>query len=298
MSATPSLSRRLRRRLEAGLMRLLLLVFGMFGVDRASAFGGAMGRMIGPHTAASRVAMRNLRACFPRMAGAERDAIVRDMWDNLGRTVAEYAHLDAFRFDTAQPRIKLIGGEFIDQAVAGGKGGIFTAGHFGNWELPPLAMAQRGLPVMEVYRAASNPLADAIITGLRRDHITPDQAAKGPGGARMMLQWLHQKKYIAMLVDQKLNNGISAPFFGRPAMSPPAAVQLARRFGCPVIPVTIRRTRGARFEMRIEPPIVIPKTADRDHDVLAGVTEINLRLERFIRAYPSQWLWLHRRWPD
>lgn len=298
MSATPSISRRLRRQFEAGLMRLLLRVFGMLGVDRASAIGGALGRLIGPHTAASRVARRNLQACFPQMTEAGRDAIARDMWDNLGRTMAEYAHLDAFRFDAADRRINLIGDEFIDQTVAGGKGGIFTSGHFGNWELPPLAMAQRGLPVMEVYRAASNPLADAIITGLRREHITQDQAAKGPGGARMMWQWLRQKKYIAMLTDQKLNNGVSAPLFGRPAMSSPAAAQLARRFGCPVIPVTIRRTRGARFEMQIEQPIFIAQTADRDSDVVAGVTELNLRLERFIRAYPSQWLWLHRRWPD
>lgn len=298
MTAAPSFSRQVRRQIEAGGMHLMLQLFRLLSVDRASALGGRVGRLLGPRLGVTRIAKRNLHACLPEMPAAERDKIISGMWENLGRTMAEYAHLDAFQVHAEGARIHITGGEVIDQVVADGKGAIFVGGHFANWELPPLALVERGLRVMEVYRAASNPLADEIITGLRHDYITPHQAAKGTRGARMMLKWLREKNYITMLVDQKMNDGISAPFFGRPAMSPPGAAHLARRLGCPVILVTIRRTIGAHFLVNVEAPLLAPHTADSDADVLAAVTEINARMERFIRAYPSQWLWLHRRWPD
>lgn len=297
MSGSPSFARRLRRHAEAALMRLALRVFRLPGLDRASALGGMLGQAIGPRLGVNRIAWRNLRACLPEKSEAEIAAIVHGMWDNLGRTAAECAHLDRFQCYAADSRVEVRGVEFIEQAVAGGKGAIFVGGHLGNWELQPLAVAQRGLAVMEIYRAASNPLADAIITALRRRHVTPHQIAKGGAGKRMMLRWLQQKNYIAMLVDQKMNDGIEAPFFGRPSMCPPAAAQLARRFGCPVIPVTMHRAGGAYFVQTFEAPIFVPQTGDRERDVLAVVSEINARLERFIRAHPSQWLWLHRRWP-
>lgn len=267
-------------------------------VDRASALGGTLGRKIGRRLGVTEVARRNLRACFAEKSEAELGSIISAMWDNLGRTAAECAHLAAFQIYAPDSRIKISGGEFIDQAVAGGKGAIFTGGHLGNWELQPLALTQRGLTVMEVYRTATNPLADAIITRLRHDYVTPHQVPKGTAGARSLLQWLQQNNYIAMLVDQKMNDGIAAAFFGRTAMSPPAAAQLARRFGCPIIPVTMYRAAGAYFVQQFEAPIFVPQTADRGADVLKAVTEINARLERFIRAHPDQWLWLHRRWPD
>ncbi len=294
----PTPYRRLRRATEAALMRGLIGLLRLMPVDRASAMGGAIGRALGPRLRVTRHARRNLQACFPEKTIAEIHGIIRAMWDNLGRTAFEYAHLSSFRFYTPDSRIEVRGLAHIDRAIAQGRGAIFVSGHFANWELLSAGLAQRGLPVMTVYRAASNPLADEIITALRSAMGTPHQAPKGPAGARMLLSWMRERKYVAMLADQKMNDGAEAEFFGRPAMCPPAAAQLARRFGCPIVFATIRRTSGAHFTVEVQEPFFVQETANRNADILAGVTEINRRLETFIRAYPSQWLWLHRRWPD
>jgi len=294
----PTLYRRMRRAAEAGLMRALLALLGRMPVDRASDLGGWIGRSIGPGLGVTRRAARNLRACFSEKSEAEIAAIITGMWDNLGRTACEYAHLKDFRFYTPDSRISVHGLAHIDQAVAQGKGAIFVSGHFANWELLTAGLVQRGLPVMAVYRAASNPLADEIITELRRDLGMRHQAPKGPAGARMLLNWMNARNYVAMLSDQKMNDGVEAIFLGRPAMCPPAAAQLARRFGCPVIFASIRRTRGSHFIIEVEEPFYVPRSGDRAGDIMAGVTGINRRLEAFIRRYPEQWLWLHRRWPE
>ena len=290
--------KQLRWRVEAMAMRLLLGLFRMVGVDRASGIGGWVGRTIGPRLGVTRRAERNIRACFPDKSDSEITAIICEMWDNLGRTVAEYAHLGAFRIYAPDSRVTVTGMEHLERIVGQGNGAIFVSGHFANWELPPIAASHRNLKTMEVYRAANNPLADEIILNLRRTHVTPYQAPKGSAGARKLVPWLKQGNYIAMLVDQKMNDGIEAPFMGRPAMSPPAAAQLARRFGCPILPATIRRIGGAHFVLDVEEPIYVAQGDDREADILAAVTETNRRLEKFIRAYPGQWLWLHRRWPD
>jgi KDO2-lipid IV(A) lauroyltransferase len=279
-------------------MRALLSGLRILSVDRASGIGGAIGRTIGPWLGVTRRAEQNLHACFQEMNDAQIAAIIREMWDNLGRTAFEYAHLDRFRFYENDSRVTVRGMEHVDQVIEAGKGAIFVSGHFANWELLSAGLVQRGLPVMTVYRAASNPLADEIITALRSKMGTPNQAPKGPAGARMLLSWMNARKYVAMLSDQKMNDGVEAVFFGRPAMCPPAAAQLARRFGCPIIFASIRRTRGAHFIIEVQEPFYVPQSSDRAGDILAGVNEINHRLEAFIRAHPAQWLWLHRRWPD
>ncbi len=294
----PTPYRRMRRASEAAVMRALLFLLRRLSVDRASAIGGAIGRTIGPRLGVTRHAEQNLRACFSHMNNAQIRTIICEMWDNIGRTAFEYAHLDKFRFYEKDSRVEVRGMEHIERVIGAGKGAIFVSGHFANWELLASGLVQRGLPVMTVYRAASNPLADEIITGLRHAMGTPHQAPKGPAGARMLLSWMGGRKYAAMLSDQKMNNGIEAPFFGRPAMCPPAAAQLARRFGCPIVFASIRRTGGAHFIIEVQEPFFVNESKDRAGDILAGINELNRRLEAFIRAYPAQWLWLHRRWPD
>jgi len=100
-----------------------------------------------------------------------------------------------------------------------------------------------------------------------------------------------------MLVDQKMNNGIAVPFFGRPAMTAPALAQLALRFDCPVVPARVVRLNGAHFQLIVYPPLEVAKTGDREHDTLTLMTQVNTMIEGWIRERPEQWLWLHNRWP-
>lgn len=286
-----------RYRMEAAALRVTLALLRAVGLDAASAVGGFLGRAIGPRTGRSRKAERELRRTFPEKGEAEIAAILREMWDNLGRTAAEYAHLDKFHCYRPGGRIEVVGVEHIDRARATGKGAVCVAGHFANWELLPLAASEREAFVGEVYRAPNNPLVDEWITERRRELIAPVQIPKGRKGMREMVAHLRRGGHIAMLVDQKLDDGISVPFLGRAAMTTAAPAQLALKFGCPIVPACIERLGGARFRITVFPPIEMEATGDADADVAAITARINAMIGDWVRARPGQWLWVHNRWP-
>ena len=288
----------LKWRVEAFMLRLLLVFFRLLGPDISSATGGMIARFVGPNLGVSKRAYRNLELIFPGIAIEEADRIVRDMWENLGRTAAEYAHLDKFDPYCAGGRMTVRNRDRLETLLAEGQGVIFVGGHLGNWELQTIAATRMGIQVMAVYRAANNVLVDAIIADLRARHVTPHLAPKGAAGARQLVGWLRQGHSAAMLVDQKMNDGIAAPFLGQMAMCPPAPAQLARRFNYPILPAMIRRVGGAHFEIVLGEPVRVAHSEDRDADILDAVTAYNAQLEAFIRRYPEQWLWLHRRWPE
>ena len=263
----------------------------------ASGAAGALACRIGPALAVSRRARRNLRRAMPELDEAAIERIIRGMWDNLGRVAAEYAHLDGYHAYRHSGRIEVVGAEHVREIAADGKPAIFFSGHFGNWEVAPLALTQAGLAVTGVYRAANNPLVDRLINRARRP-IGTRLAAKGADGARDMLAALRQGRHLAILVDQKANDGIAVPFFGRDAMTAPAVARLALRFGCALVPVRVDRLPRARFRITVEPPFPAERSGDKRRDTLATMTTINRKLESWIRARPEHWFWLHNRWPD
>jgi KDO2-lipid IV(A) lauroyltransferase len=191
-------------------------------------------------------------------------------------------------------RIEIEGLEHIDAVLAKPKPLIFFSAHCGNWELFGPAAAWRGIPLNLVYRAPNNPYLDWLFT--ERGNIGADMIPKGTAGARKTLQVLMQGKALGLLVDQKMNDGIAVPFFGREAMTAPALAQFALKFKCPVVPGHVVRLKGARFRLIIEPPLPIPDSGDRHADILAIMTTVNRMIENWVRAHPEQWLWVHKRW--
>ena len=288
---------RLGYALEAAPVALALGLFKLLPVDAASALGGRIARFVGPLLPVARVARRNLERCFPEMDAAQRRRVLRDMWDNLGRVLAEYPHLGDFTSYAPNAHVEVIGVENVDLLRDDGKPGLFFSGHLGNWELNSHSVFMRGIPIVLFYRAPNNPFVDAMLTRAR-GHVATRSIPKGPRGARDGISVLARGGHIGMLVDQKMNDGIAVPFFGRPAMTAPALAQLALRFDCPVVPARIERLRGTRFRLTFYPPLEIPRTGDRSTDVRAIMTEVNRILEGWVRETPSQWLWPHRRWPD
>jgi KDO2-lipid IV(A) lauroyltransferase len=285
---------KLKFRLEAVLARALLALFGALPLRAASALGGAVGRTVGVLAPAlSRRAEKNLRRALPELDDAARAALLRGMWDNLGRTAAEFPHLHRMT-EVPAGNLEIVGREHL---AALRDGGLVFSGHLGNWEAMTPALRLLGLPVHGVYRAANNPLTDALINRQRSKYLT-SLAPKGREGARRLLALAKARAPVGMLVDQKLNDGLAVPFFGRPAMTAPALAQLALRFDLPVAPVRCERLGGARLRLTIYPPLAPPRSGDRAADVLRLMTEVNATLEAWIRERPEQWLWLHRRWPD
>jgi KDO2-lipid IV(A) lauroyltransferase len=218
------------------------------------------------------------------------------MWDNLGRVAAEYPHLRSIRVFEPDGRVETRGFENVDRARAAGRRMIFFSGHLANWEIAALAAGQYGIDIAQIYRAANNPRVDRLVARLRGE--IGELIPKGRVGSRRAVAALRRGGHLSMLVDQKLNDGIAVPFFGRAAMTAPALALLALHYDCDVLPARVERLGGARFRLTIHPPLPLVKSGDHHADVLALMVTVNATLEGWIRERPEQWFWLHRRWPD
>jgi len=294
---TKSLFTTLRRAGEASLAWLAYGLFRALPVDAASAFGGWLASVVGPRLPVSRRAHRNLELALPERSAGEIYGLVRGMWANLGRVTAEYAHLDKFRCYEPNGRVEVVGIEHLDAVRDSETGALFFSAHLGNWEILTLGATQRGLALVQIYRAANNAAVNRLMARARRP-VGGALHPKGHRGAREATAALGRGEHVAMLVDQKLGEGISVPFFGRPAMTARALATLALRHHCPVLPARVERLRGATFRLTIYPPMTIPDSGDRKADALAFMVSVNAVVEGWVRERPEQWLWLHRRWPE
>jgi KDO2-lipid IV(A) lauroyltransferase len=292
----PSPPARWNHRLEAAIAGFAGWVVGLLPLDWASALGGAMGRWIGPRLGITKRARTNLRDAMPGLSEAEAASIIRGMWDNLGRVAFEYPHLRRIEVFATDGRVETSGLEHLDRALAAKRSVIMFSGHIGNWEIAALAGGQYGIDVAQIYRAANNPLIDRMVARLRGDQ--GELIPKGTVASRRAVAALRRGGHLSLLADQKLNDGIPVPFFGRDAMTAPALALLALRFDCDVLPVRVERLTGARFRLTVHPPLPMPRSGERDADVAALMLEVNRTLEAWIRERPAQWFWLHRRWPD
>jgi Kdo2-lipid IVA lauroyltransferase/acyltransferase len=293
-----TLSRRLRYGLEASGFFLVIFFFRLFSIERASALGGWIGRSLIALTPASRRGMANLRLAFPEKNDAERASILKGMWDNLGRVMAEYAHLDKMRWMGTNARIEVSGVDIFDSARARGKGIIFVCGHFGNWEILQKPAREYGLTGATVVRPTNNPIVNRWLEKLRTRNGMPEQVAKGPHGTRRVFTLLRKGDTVCFLVDQRASEGILVPFFGLDAFTTPAPAALALKLGSAVVPVWSERTSGARFHMHIYPVMEAPDTGNPDRDLVEFTAAITRFIEERIRERPEQWLWIHKRWVD
>lgn len=274
--------------LEAVFVYAFYGFFRLLPVDAASAVGGWIGRTIGPRLGANRKVRRNLTMAMPELSEAEIDAIIRGMWDNLGRVLAEYPHLG--KFDSS--RVEIVGAQHVEAAKAKGGPFILAAGHLANWEVMPVTTLKQGINAQLVYRHANNPYVEKLMQHARAPAGTRF-ARKGVAGARSVHGAMRQGEVVAMLVDQKHNRGLPIPFFGRPAMTATAIAELAIKYNAPLFMGRCERLDGAYFRVTVTPALDVSS-----NDVAEILTRINAQLEAWIRERPAQWLWLHKRWSD
>ncbi len=276
--------------IEAAVLYLLFTAFRQFSLDSASTIGGLMARSVGPYLSAHKTARENLKIVFPKLSRNEQNKLLDKMWDHLGRVAAELAYLQN---DAILKRIKITGAENLPPH---GKPAFMFSGHVGNWELLSCISQASGRPITGVYREANNPVVDDMITRIRSPRYV-NLIPKGRQGAVKIARAIKNNESIALLVDQKMNDGISIPFFGLDAMTAPAIAELALRYDAPIIPARVFRTHGANFEGTIYPPLSYQKTGDKEKDVYNIMLAINQTLEGWIREHPEQWFWVHKRWP-
>jgi KDO2-lipid IV(A) lauroyltransferase len=269
--------------------------------DRIADSTGAFVRRVGPFFPEHRTGRANLAAAFPEKSAVEIEEILRGVWDNLGRIAAEFAHLDRiWDFDPARRwsgRVEIspeTEGRFW-QLHEDGKPALIFAAHLANWELPALAAAAYGLNGAILFRAPNvGSVATAIreIRGTNMGTLIPT----GIGAPSAVAAALERGTHVGILVDQFFYQGIDVEFFGRPCKTNPMIARLARRFDCPIHGTRAIRLPDHRFRVELTEPIEPRRDRAGDIDVHATTQLITTIVEGWVREYPEQWLWLHRRW--
>jgi len=256
-------------------------------------------RLFGPSFSVSKVARRNLKAAFPEKSDAEISALVRGVWANMGRLSAEFAQQDRlWDYDPAHPdtgRIEVVGAQIFQRLRDDGRPALFFTAHTGNWEMCAIAGAKFHVPGGVLYRAPNNRQAAALIEEMRAGTM-PGLIRAGRDAGRVMARMLGEGQHLGMLVDQYWTGGPEITFFGRPCATNPTLARLARQFDCPVHGMRVIRLPGARFRVEITEEVVLPRDAEGKIEVVGAMQAVTSIIEGWVREYPDQWLWLHRRW--
>ncbi len=179
-----------------------------------------------------------------------------------------------------------------------GEPGLIFSAHLGNWELPAICAAHFGLEATAVFRPPNNVAAARLVREVRRSTMG-GLAASGPGAAFRMQGVVERGGHLGQLIDQHFTRGVVVDFFGRPCLANPLLAKLARHYDCPVHGVRVVRLPEGRFRLDLTPPLHLPRDADGRIDVAGAMQAMTAVVESWVREYPGQWLWMHRRWrPD
>src|SRR6266403_3757782 len=269
-------------------------------VKTANLFGRVT-RFIGRRLREDRIGRENLTAAFPEKSSEEIETILAGVWDNLGRVGAEFAHLDhIWEHDPARPEdsrieIQTRTHELFAQLRLDGKPALIFASHLANWELPALAAAAHGLDTAFLYRRPNIASADRAIQEIRAVKMGTLIAA-GRDAPIKLAEALQNGQHVAMLVDQYLTNGVEVTFFGRKTRANPMLARLLRQVECPIHGVRIIRLPGHRFRAELSEEVKPVRDASGQIDIQGTIQAVTSVVEGWIREYPDQWLWLHRRW--
>ena len=283
--------KKVRYFIEYILVSCLMMIFKNLSPSTASNCGGMIARHLGPHLSINRKVKRHILKAFPLLNEPAIDKIVYDMWDNLGRTFAEYPHLEKI----GKHHVELVGSDILDDINRAEQPAVLISAHLANWEVAaPCFLLQKNFAMDLIYRAPNNPHVDIILENYRSLFGKLKTYPKSKTGMRGVVDALSKKRHIGILIDQKFNGGIEANFFGAPAMTSPVFVQLAQKYKCPLVPARIERIGSAcRFRVTLFRPIDY-----QNREPLDVITEAHQFLEESIKLNPGQWIWLHRRWRE
>jgi Kdo2-lipid IVA lauroyltransferase/acyltransferase len=269
-------------------------------VKTANLFGRVAG-VIGPKLREQRIGRANLTAAFPEKSPEEIETILAGVWDNLGRVGAEFAHMDHIwdhdeeHPDAGRTELSRRTHELFHQLRLDGKPALIFASHLANWEMPALAAVAHGLDTAILYRRPNIASADRIIQEMRQVKMGTLIPA-GRDAPLRLAEALQKGQHVAMLVDQYLTGGVEVTFFGRKTRANPMLARLLRQVECPVHGVRIIRLPGHRFRAELTEEVQPVRDEHGKIDIQGTTQAITSVVEGWIREYPEQWLWLHRRW--
>ncbi len=282
---------RIRYFLEYIPLYLIYRLCRALGFSKTSALGGFIGRTAGyVYAKINGVADNNIHRAFPNLTTSERNDLIKRACDNMGRTFFEYFVLDIADQD---PKFKCtqVNGEIMELLASDQPPIMLFSAHLGNWEVGAKNITDSGYSLTPIYRPINNPYVDALILKCRGQVVT-SQIAKGRRSGIESIRTLKAGTNMVVLADQKYNEGLDIPFFGTPAKTADGFVKLAKASGAKIMPIVVTRHNKTEFMVRLSSDIMDPEVLSID-EIL---TKCNTHIEDWIKTYPEQWFWFHRRW--
>ena len=271
---------------------ILFLIFKLLGYKAASNFGSFIVSILGPMFRSKKIIRNNIQKSLFLTDDNKISNIINNMWSNYGRILSDYIFIKNFRSGELDQYIKIEGNEILDKIKSEKKPVIFISGHFNNFELMAMQIEKHGINVTAIYRPLNNIFLNKVMESIRVKYICKKQIKKGMSGIRQMIEFFKKDYSIAIMIDQRVSEGIHSNLFGRPALTTTIPAQMVRKFGCDIVPVYIERINKLNYKMKVFKPITF-----RKEDSLEGITNhLNHWLEKMIKNNPNQWIWTHNRW--
>ena len=275
----------------------LFIIFKIIGLKNASNLGSIIGKFIGPLFRSKRITEQNIKIGLGELDKKKESEIINDMWSNIGRTFAEYVFLKDFKFNkTNFNHMKINGINYLDEIKKNNETVIFYSAHFANFELMAMELDKFGIKCAAIYRPLNNFFLNPLMEYLRMKYICPNQIPKGKMGIREIISKVKDGYSIALMVDQRVGEGPRIPFFKKTAHTTTIPAQLALRYDCKLVPISLERKEGINFEMTVHKPYKIEKTGNDEEDTKNITLKINQIIEKMILNNPKQWIWSHNRW--
>jgi KDO2-lipid IV(A) lauroyltransferase len=270
----------------------LFIIYKFLGLKISSHFSGKLFETFGPIFRSKNLIKTNIQRAIPKINTSKIKIITKDMWNNYGRTLSEYMFLKDFRNDQFRSNINITGKEILQKIKLEKTPVIFVSGHFSNFELMAMEIEKSGVNLSAIYRPLNNIFLNILMERIRKKYICKNQIKKGTSGVRELLR-LYKKGYsIALMIDQRVSQGIKSKFFNEEAFTTTIPAQFIKKFNCKVVPISIERHNGVNFNIKVEKPIEFSKNSSTEKIT----RELNIWLEKIILKNPGEWIWSHDRW--
>ena len=271
---------------------ILLFIFKLIGYENASSLGEKIGKLFGPYFRNKDKIINNLKQSNIGSNNSEREQIIKKMWGNYGRILSEYPYLKKFKKNNLNKYITIEGLEHLREIKKNKKKVVFISGHFNNFELMAMQIENSGINVAAIYRPLNNFFLNNTMEKIRINDICKKQIKKGKSGTRELIKLFTQGYSVALMIDQRVSEGMPVKFFNKTALTTTIPAQLVKKYDCEVVPVYIERFNKNYFKINFEKPLIFKKDSSLDDITL----QLNEKLELMILKNPDQWIWSHDRW--
>tara|TARA_Y100000992_G_scaffold212738_1_gene146442 strand:+ start:2851 stop:3711 length:861 start_codon:yes stop_codon:yes gene_type:complete len=274
------------------LIIISFVIFKILGPSLSSKLSGKIFERIGPFFRSKKIIHSNILKAFPEIDNENINKLSRLMWNNYGRVFAEYIFIKEFRSGKLSSNIQIEGQEILEEIVKYNKQVVFVSGHLSNFELMAMHLEKTGIKLAAIYRPLNNIFLNGIMERIRNKYICKNQIKKGIAGLKKLLILKKQNLSTALMIDQRVSEGILSQFFNHDALTTTIPAQLVKKFNIPVVTIFIERKKDLNFNIIINKPLYFDKGAS-----IQNITDkLNKILEKMILKKPDQWIWSHNRW--